>query len=343
MDANHCFADHAWTPQGFMAEVGIDLGRDGALCAVTPAAARDGADRIGRYVLPGMPNLHSHAFQRAMAGLAERSTPALVSGSEDQTPGRASQPADDSFWTWREVMYAFASRIGPDELQAIAAQLYVEMLKAGYTQVCEFHYLHHQPDGRPYDDPAAMSLALVEAAREAGIGLTLLPTLYMTGGFDGRPLSERQRRFGHDVDAYLRLVERLRALESPTLRAGVALHSLRAVPEHALRAVLDAVPRREEAGAIRHRDAAEPSPQLLSRGESGAMPIHIHIAEQLGEVQDCLALRRARPVDWLLDHAAGRCALVPGPRDAPERGRNPAAGAHRRGGRPVPDHRSESR
>src|SRR6185369_17683842 len=133
---------------------------------------------------------------------------------------------EDSFWTWRELMYTFAGRIGPDDLRAIAAQLYVEMLKAGYTQVCEFHYLHHQPDGKPYADAAAMSLALVEAAREAGIGLTLLPTLYLTGGFDKRPLSERQRRFGHSVDSYLRLVQPLREMEDSTLRIGVALHSL---------------------------------------------------------------------------------------------------------------------
>jgi formimidoylglutamate deiminase len=175
-------------------------------------------------------------------------------------------------------MYAFASRIGPDDLRAIAAQLYVEMLKAGYTQVCEFHYLHHQPDGKPYADAAAMSLALIEAARETGIGLTLLPTLYMTGGLDGRPLSERQRRFGHDLDGYLRLLEKLRKMEDSTLRVGVALHSLRAVPEEAMRAVL-------ESGLV---DAA---------------PIHIHVAEQIGEVQDCLSLRNARPVEWLLDHA----------------------------------------
>jgi formimidoylglutamate deiminase len=207
-----------------------------------------------------MPNLHSHAFQRAMAGLAERQT-----------------HTEDSFWTWRETMYGFASRIGPDDLRAIAAQVYVEMLKAGYTQVCEFHYLHHQPDGKPYADPAAMSLALIEAAREAGIGLTLLPTLYMTGGFDGRALSERQRRFGHDVDGYLHLVQKLRKMENSTLRIGMALHSLRAVPQDALRMVLDSG---------------------LADG-----PLHIHVAEQIGEVQDCLALRNARPVEWLLDHA----------------------------------------
>jgi formimidoylglutamate deiminase len=238
---------HWWTPHGWQrdARVGPDAG--------------DGV--AARFALPGMPNLHSHAFQRAMAGLAERRG-----------------PGDDSFWTWREAMYGFASRIGPDALQAIAAQLYVEMLKAGYTHVCEFHYLHNAPDGKPYADPAAMSRAIVAAAREAGIGLTLLPVLYMTGGFDGRPLSARQQRFGLSVDAYLRLLESLDALAAPGLRVGIALHSLRAVPEAALREVLAAP---------------------LARNRV----IHIHVAEQVGEVQDCLAVRNARPVQWLFAHA----------------------------------------
>ena len=249
---DHLWRDGAWQP-------GVCLGVDaqGRIAEVSTA----GSGETLRWVLPGMPNLHSHAFQRAMAGLAERRG-----------------PGDDSFWTWRETMYAFASRIGPDELKAIAAQLYVEMLRAGYTHVCEFHYLHHRPDGQDYDDPASMSLALVEAAAEAGIGLTLLPVLYISGGFDGRPLGERQRRFGSTVDGFLRLVDGLRAHEGPMLRVGIALHSLRAVPEAALREVL----------------AAQPA----ARG-----PIHIHIAEQIGEVQDCLAMRDARPVQWLLEHA----------------------------------------
>jgi formimidoylglutamate deiminase len=252
-------AENAWLPHGWEADVCIDI-ENGRFARVGEEAPGD-ATSLGRWVLPGIANLHSHAFQRAMAGLAERAS-----------------HSEDSFWTWRETMYAFAGRVGPDELRAIAAQLYVEMLEAGYTQVCEFHYLHHQPDGTPYADAAAMSLAVIEAAQQAGIGLTLLPTLYMTGGFDGRALGERQRRFGHSVDAYLKLVQRLQAMQSDRLRVGVALHSLRAVPADALRVVL-------ESGLV---DAA---------------PIHIHIAEQIGEVQDCLALRNARPVDWLLDHA----------------------------------------
>jgi formimidoylglutamate deiminase len=250
-------AGQLWRADGWHADAALAVGADGRLREL---ADHDG-ESIGQWVLPGMPNLHSHAFQRAMAGLAERK-------------GRV----DDSFWSWRETMYAFAARIGPDELQAIAAQLYVEMLKAGYTRVCEFHYLHHQPDGTPYAQPEAMSLALIEAAREAGIGLTLLPVLYISGGFDGRALSARQRRFGHAVDAYLRLLESLRGQQGDDLRVGIALHSLRAVPEAALREVLSSE---------------------LAQSE----PIHIHIAEQVGEVQDCLATRGARPVEWLFDHA----------------------------------------
>ncbi|WP_434946040.1 formimidoylglutamate deiminase [Luteimonas sp. SDU82] len=210
--------------------------------------------------LPGIANLHSHAFQRAMAGLAERQT----------------HPSD-SFWTWRDTMYRMAARFDPDTLHAVAAQLYVEMLEAGYTTVCEFHYLHHAPDGSAYATPTAMSDALVAAACDAGIRLTLLPVLYMTGGFDGRELNPRQRRFGHAVDEYLRLFHALHARQDGMLRVGCALHSLRAVPAAAMRIVLESLP----------RDAR----------------IHIHIAEQVGEVQDCLAVRDLRPVEWLLRNA----------------------------------------
>jgi formimidoylglutamate deiminase len=255
------FADNAWLPHGWEPNVRIGVDDTGAIAHAGDNAERGDADYLGRFVLPAMPNVHSHAFQRAMAGLAERQT-----------------HREDSFWTWRETMYGFAGRVDPDSLRAIAAQLYVEMLKAGYTHVCEFHYLHHRPDGEPYADAAAMSLALIEAAKETGIGLTLMPTLYITGGFDGRPLSERQRRFGHSVDGYLALLEKLRKVENASLRIGIALHSLRAVPEEAMRRVLADHP--------------------LERP-----PIHIHVAEQIGEVQDCLAVRNARPVEWLLDHA----------------------------------------
>ena len=193
-----------------------------------------------------------------MAGMAERQT----------------DPAD-SFWTWRETMYAMAARFTPELLHAVASQLYAEMLEAGYTTVCEFHYLHHAPDGRPYAPATAMSDALIAAARDTGIRLTLLPVLYMTGGFDARPLSARQQRFGHAVDDYLRLFDDLRANEGELLRVGCALHSLRAVPSDAMHAVLTALP--------------------------AASRIHLHIAEQMPEVDECLALRGARPVQWLLD------------------------------------------
>ena len=272
-------ADHLFTPDGWRRNVRLRVGQ--SRFPELEADVAGGGGKLGRFVLPGMPNLHSHAFQRAMAGLAERKGPPV----EQCGPGGPlfdlrdqGRSQEDTFWTWRETMYAFASCIGPDDLRAIAAQLYVEMLKAGYTHVCEFHYLHHAPDGEPYADPAAMSLAIIEAAKEAGIGLTLLPVLYMTGGFDGRALGERQRRFGMDVETYLRLLERLRALESPALRVGIALHSLRAVPEGALREVLDSPLARDGV-------------------------IHIHIAEQIGEVEECVAARGARPVRWLLDHA----------------------------------------
>ncbi|HEY2344425.1 MAG TPA: formimidoylglutamate deiminase [Xanthomonadaceae bacterium] len=249
-------AKYAWTPEGWAFRE-LDTGKDGCFAVRAPG---DRNMRTAEWVLPGIANLHSHAFQRAMAGLAERR------GSEK-----------DSFWSWRETMYAFASRITPDDLQAIAAQLYVEMLRAGYTQVCEFHYLHHAPDGRPYADPAAMSRAIVAAARETGIGLTLLPVLYMRGGFDGRALSPRQARFGHEVDAFARLLDDLRRDEDALLRVGMAFHSLRAVMPDAMAATLAALP--------------------------PDMPRHIHIAEQVAEVDDCVAVRGARPVRWLLDHA----------------------------------------
>ena len=214
------------------------------------------------FSLPGVPNIHSHAFQRAMAGLAERQT-----------------NREDSFWTWRELMYRFAGRVTPESLQDIAAQLFVEMLQAGYTSVCEFHYLHHQADGHPYEAPAAMSQALIAAARETGIRLTLLPVLYMRGGFDGRALSDRQRRFGHSVDSYHSLLETLRAEEGSLLRIGIALHSLRAVPPDAMREL------------------------LASARVAARRPIHIHIAEQAAEVAECVELRGARPVEWLLANA----------------------------------------
>lgn len=261
-------ADVALLPDGWGRDVRLDVAADGTLEAVTPGARDrpgDGTERIRGVVLPGLPNLHSHAFQRAMAGLAERGS------------GGA-----DSFWSWRATMYRFLEEIGPEELEAIAAQLFVEMLKAGYTSVAEFHYLHRDPDGSAYSDPAETSLRLLRAARRTGLGCTLLPCLYTSGGFGGRPPEEGQRRFLLPVEELLALVERLRgeADGDPLLRVGLALHSLRAVAPAEL----------EEAVAGVREDDPE-------------APIHVHAAEQAEEVEGCLAWSGARPVAWLLDHA----------------------------------------
>jgi len=273
----------AWLPTGWCT---ARLRVDGGGFALEPLATSEPAG--AGVLLPGLPNLHSHAFQRVMAGLAEcRSDPR------------------DSFWSWRETMYAFAAQIDPDALHAIAAQLYVEMLEAGYTRVCEFHYLHHAPDGRPYADATAMARALIEAAHETGIGLTLLPTLYLRGGFDDRPLAPRQQRFAHTVDGFLDLVAALRALQQPGLNVGIALHSLRAVAAEALHAVLGS--------------------ELAVTG-----PIHIHIAEQPAEVEDCRAATGQRPVAWLLDHApvdARWCLVHATHMDADETARLARSGA----------------
>jgi formimidoylglutamate deiminase len=210
-----------------------------------------------------MPNLHSHAFQRAMAGLAERVG-----------------PEDDSFWTWREVMYGFVGKLGPDDLEAIAAQLYVEMLKAGYTAVGEFHYLHHAPGGAAYADPAEMSHRVLAAAERSGIGLTLLPVLYGFGGFGGEVAREGQRRFLNDPAQFARILEALveASRDDPRIRVGIAPHSLRAVTPDTLGEALAAL------------DALDDS-----------APVHIHIAEQTKEVEDCLAWSGERPVEWLLE------------------------------------------
>jgi len=260
------FAADALLPDGWARDVLVEWDDAGTIVAVRAGVAQAAScvPRARGPLLPGMPNLHSHAFQRAFAGLTEH----------------AAGKGQDSFWTWRALMYRFAGRLGPDQLETIAAWLYTEMLLAGYTSVCEFHYLHHDPDGRPYAQPAEMSLALLRAARRAGIGFTLLPVLYQCGDFGAAPPGAGQRRFLHGTEAMLRLLETL----APSCAAqdavlGLAPHSLRAVPPPALR---DAV-----AGLTALR---------------GDAPIHIHIAEQRREVQACLAWCGQRPVAWLLDH-----------------------------------------
>jgi formimidoylglutamate deiminase len=225
----------------------------------TPAPSD--AELLPGPVLPGFVNAHSHAFQRAFAGLAERR-----------------DSAHDDFWSWRDRMYGVALRITPEQLHAVATHLYAELLAGGYTQVCEFHYLHHAPDGRPYNgkgaDPLAMSRALAQAAQDAGIGLTLLPVLYERAGFTQPALRDDQRRFATSVDSVLKMRDTIRGWRLPQIDAGVAVHSLRAARPESLHAL---------AGAL--------------RGDAG--PIHIHIAEQTAEVDDCLAAYHARPIEWL--------------------------------------------
>ncbi len=257
------FAESALLPEGWRQNVLLSFDADGDIVSVDCDAASGDSPRAAGPIVPGMPNLHSHAFQRAMAGLAER----------------AANP-EDSFWTWREVMYGFVAKVTPEQLQAIAAQLYLEMAKAGYTEVGEFHYLHHQPDGTPYADLAEMSRRTVTAAQQVGLGITQLPVLYGYGGFGGQPVGEGQRRFANPVERFVQLTEKLMRDVSgdPQVAVGIAPHSLRAVTPESLEQVLEAL----EALAL---DA----------------PIHIHIAEQIKEVEDCIAWCGRRPVDWLLD------------------------------------------
>jgi formimidoylglutamate deiminase len=247
----------ALLPGGWAENVGIDVA-DAQIAAVHPdCAPRPGDTRVGALV-PGMPNLHSHSFQRGFAGLTEHRG-----------------PGQDSFWTWREMMYRFALQLDPDEVEAIAALACVEMLEAGFTRLGEFHYLHHAPDGRPYDDRAELSQRIFNAAEATGIALTHLPVFYAHGGFGGAPAGEGQRRFLHDLDAFDRLMEACAArLTRPQDRLGLAPHSLRAATLEEIRRLATAWPDR---------------------------PVHIHTAEQLREVEECLALSGARPVEWLLD------------------------------------------
>jgi formimidoylglutamate deiminase len=253
--------ESALLPQGWAREVRLAAAADGRIDHVLAGVAPADGDERHDVGLPGLPNLHSHAFQRGLAGLTERR-------------GREG----DSFWTWRELMYRFLDRVGPDELEALAALAFAEMLEGGFTRVGEFHYLHHERDGRPFADPGELAGRLAAAAAQTGIGLTLLPTLYAHGGFGGAPPSERQRRFINDPGRFAGIVAASRSALG-TLRGGrvgVAAHSLRAVtpPELA---------------------------QVVALAEGGV--IHIHIAEQLREVDDCLAWSGRRPVQWLLENA----------------------------------------
>jgi formimidoylglutamate deiminase len=253
-------AASALTPEGWRADVRLTIEAGRFAVVEAGVAPSPGVERHA-IALPGMPNVHSHAFQRGMAGRAE------IRG-----------PSPDSFWTWRDWMYRFALAMNPDQLEAVASQLYVEMLEAGFTRVGEFHYLHHDRDGRPYAAIAEMATRIVAAASEAGIGLTLLPVFYAHSNFGANLPAAGQRRFISDADGFARLLEGCRqAVKSlDGANIGVAPHSLRAVSPDELAALC---------------------------AMAGAGPIHIHAAEQVKEVQDCLAWSGARPVEWLLQNA----------------------------------------
>jgi formiminoglutamate deiminase len=244
---------------GFAEDVLLRI-EGGWIAAVEPRSDERAAETLEGITLAGLPNLHSHAFQRGMAGLAERRG-----------------PAEDSFWTWREVMYRFLARLSPDDVEAIAALAYMEMLEGGFTLVGEFHYLHHAVGGTPYDDPAELSGRIVAAAAATGIGLTLLPCFYAQGGFGDAPPTPGQARFVTGPESFSRLLEGAgtHAAAWPGTKVGVAPHSLRAVSARDLAAIASLSP-------------------------DG--PVHMHAAEQVREVEECLAATGLRPVEWLLKH-----------------------------------------
>lgn len=263
MITNQLFAQHALLNDGWQRDVLIAWDEQGVISRVVPDCRRPPDVEQAGWLLPGMVNLHSHAFQRAFGGLTEY---------------RRQQ--QDSFWSWRNLMYDFAAKISPEQLEIVATWLYSEMLEAGYTSVCEFHYVHHQPDGRPYADPTTLCRSLINAAARTGIGLTLLPVCYQNSGFGAQPPEAKQRRFINDTEQFLTLWQQLMPLtRDAQVRLGVAPHSLRAISAQALTRLLSGID------------------QMDARA-----PIHIHVAEQRKEVDDCVAWSGLRPVEWLLEH-----------------------------------------
>jgi formimidoylglutamate deiminase len=258
---NALFARHALLPEGWRRDVLLEWDARGDLALVKAAAAPPLGVARAEYVVPGMVNLHSHAFQRALGGLTEKAG-----------------EGPDSFWTWRELMYRCAATITPGQLEAIAAQLYAECLRHGYTAVCEFHYLQRDQHGDMYARPAETAERVAAAAQAAGIGLTLLPVLYSHAGFGAQPLKPEQRRFRTDVAQVLRIVEALEPLRGGQFEVGAAPHSLRAASIDQVRELAAAVP--------------------------SGRPLHIHIAEQQAEVEQCLESTGRRPVDYLMEQVA---------------------------------------
>lgn len=257
------FARQALTPEGWRDDVLIAWDAAGYITQCEAWCATLPEVSVVDVALPGMANVHSHLFQWAMAGLTETASPA----------------GQDNFWSWREVMYRFVNRLTPDQISVISRAFFSELLLRGYTSVGEFHYLHHDSNGTPYANPAEMSERVIAAAQETGIHLTLLPVMYETANFGGIPAHEGQRRFVHRPDAFLRLLETLRK-KYPALSLGIAPHSLRAVTPESLATIIEALP---------------------SLG-LGNCPIHMHVAEQVKEVEDCVNWSGMRPIEWLAAH-----------------------------------------
>ena len=255
---NALFAHHALLPGGWQSDVRLEWDAGGTLTSVASGAARQPGDAAAELVVPGMVNLHSHAFQRALGGLTE-------------TAG----DGPDSFWTWRELMYRFARNITPDHIEAIAAQLFSECLRHGYTSVCEFHYVQRDQQGAMYARPAETAERVVAAAAQTGIGVTMLPVLYSYAGFGEQPLKTEQNRFRTGPQEVLQIIDALAPLRGPQVEVGVAPHSLRAASSAQIREVLASLP-----------------PER---------PVHIHIAEQQGEVEQSLAATGLRPVRYLME------------------------------------------
>lgn len=258
--------EHLHQPEGWLSPGYVEVGADGMILSVSGERPQGRTvERLRGFGVPGLSNLHSHAFQRALAGRTEFVTAAR---------------AEDNLWTWRKEMYRLVDRLTPEAYQAIAALVYLEMLRFGMTAVCEFHYVHHLPGGGRHDNPAEMSDRLIAAAAQTGLGLTLLPVLYAHGGI-GKPVEPTQRRFVHGVDDYLRLIDTMRSRRaaSPMLRIGLALHSLRAVTPDEARAAL---------AGMRAMDAEA--------------RLHIHVSETTHEVAEVQAGLGARPVQWLIDN-----------------------------------------
>ncbi|WEF31336.1 formimidoylglutamate deiminase [Pseudoduganella chitinolytica] len=263
------FCHHALLPEGWRNDVLLRWNAAGLLTEVTPDTAAPADVETARLVLPGMVNLHSHSFQRALSGMTE------IAGD-----------SPDSFWTWRDLMYRFARQITPEQMEAIAAQLFSECLRHGYTSVCEFHYVHRQPDGALYPDIAETARRVIDGARLAGIGITMLPVLYSYAGFGEQPLKPEQARFRTGADEVLEIVAALEPLRGAAVEVGVAPHSLRAASVAQIEAVLAGLP--------------------------AGRPVHVHIAEQMGEVRQCQDHSGRRPVQYLFDNLPidGRWCLV---------------------------------